>query len=84
MIWTQPEFMPGATRLSSLNESSPFSCCHSRPDFGSKAMPKLLRMPYEKIFWTFSPTSPPIVRPTRQNGLSRGASPSSSRRTITR
>ena len=46
-------------------------------------MPKLLRMPYEKIFWTFSPTSPPIMRPTRQNGLSRGASPSSSSRMIT-
>ena len=46
MICTQPEFIPGSTRLSSLNESSPFSCSHNRPDFGSKAMPKLLRMPY--------------------------------------
>ena len=45
MIWTQPEFMPGRTRLSSLNESSPFSCSHRSPDFGSNAMPKLLRMP---------------------------------------
>ena len=32
MIWTQPEFMPGSTRLISLNESSPFSCSHRSPD----------------------------------------------------
>ena len=45
MICVHPELKPGSTRFSSQNESSPFSCSHSTPDFGSKAMPKLLRRP---------------------------------------
>ena len=45
MIWVQPELKPGSTRLISENESSPFSCSHRSPDFGSKAMPKQLRSP---------------------------------------
>ena len=45
MIWIQPELKPGSTRLSSLKQSSPFSCSHSAPDTGSNAMPKLLRRP---------------------------------------
>ena len=32
MICTQPELKPASTRLSSLNESSPFSCSHKKPD----------------------------------------------------
>ena len=45
MIWIQPPFIPGSTRLSSLKASSPFSCSQSAAGLGSKAMPKLLRWP---------------------------------------
>jgi hypothetical protein len=83
MICTQPEFMPDSTRLSSLNESSPFSCSHRSPDTGSNAKPNELRTPYANSFWTFAPTSPPIIAPARKNGLSVGAVPSSFNRTIT-
>jgi hypothetical protein len=44
-IWTQPPLVPGSSRFNSLNVSSPFSCSQSPPDFGSTAMPKLLRWP---------------------------------------
>ena len=45
MIWIQPPFIPGSTRFSSSNASSPFSSAHRFPATGSKAIPKLLRMP---------------------------------------
>jgi hypothetical protein len=56
MIWIQPEFMPDSTRLSSLNESSPFSCSHRSPDSGSNAIPNELRMPYSAC--RIEPSSP--------------------------
>ncbi len=45
MIWIQPPFMPGSTRFSSSNASSPFSWSQRLPETGSNAIPKLLRMP---------------------------------------
>ena len=63
MICTQPPFIPGSTRFSSLKESSPFSWFQSAPDCGSIAIPKLFRWPYEKILWRPAPTSPPIAAP---------------------
>jgi hypothetical protein len=39
MICTQPEFMPGSTRFSSLKLSSPFSFSHRSPESGSKFSP---------------------------------------------
>ena len=83
MIWTQPPFMPGSTRLSSLKLSSPFSCSHRSPETGSKAMPKLLRRPYAKIFWMFAPTSPPIARAGGEERVVDGVVPSSFSRRIT-
>ena len=63
MIWIQPELKPGAAMFSSEKLSSPFSCSHSVPVFGSNAMPNELRRPYEWIFWTLAPTSPPSDAP---------------------
>src|SRR5215218_9965348 len=81
--WQEVRFIPGSTRFSSSKASSPFSWSHSDPDSGSKAIPKLLRTPYAKIFWTFAPTSPPIASPAANRGLSVGVVPSSFKRRIT-
>lgn len=45
MIWTQPPFIPGLTRLNSVKESSPFCSSQRSPEMGSKAMPNVLRIP---------------------------------------
>src|SRR6266508_740428 len=83
ITWIHPPFTPASTRLISSKLSSPFSCSHREPEIGSKAMPKLLRMPYAKIFWTLAPACPPRAAPAAKNGLSDGVVPSSFRRRIT-
>jgi hypothetical protein len=45
MTCIQPPFMPGRTRSSSLQLTSPFCSSHRSPDTGAKSMPKLLRRP---------------------------------------
>src|SRR4030095_5332047 len=39
-VWIQPLFMPGVTRFSSSNESSPFTCSQRSPVLGSKSNPE--------------------------------------------
>ena len=45
MICTQPPFIPGSIRFSSLKVSSPFSWFQRAPEIGSIAIPKLFRWP---------------------------------------
>ncbi len=45
MTCVQPELKPDSAMLTSLKESSPFSCSHSLPLNGSNAMPNPLRRP---------------------------------------